>query len=56
MHTHVDTFAAAHYLMRKPQTLRSWASLENGPLRPQRINRRLAWLVVDIKRVLKANK
>jgi hypothetical protein len=30
--SHVDTNTAARWLNRKPQTLRSWASLENGPL------------------------
>ena len=48
----VDTAAAAYYLDRKQQTLRGWACLENGPLRPLRINGRLAWKVADIKRVL----
>ncbi|MEQ1621811.1 MAG: hypothetical protein ABL919_10430 [Methylococcales bacterium] len=45
----VPTDAAAHYLNRKPQTLRAWACLENGPLRPIRINGRLAWSVAEIK-------
>ncbi len=45
----VQTDAAAHYLNRKPQTLRSWACLENGALRPTRINGRLAWSVAEIK-------
>jgi len=45
----VSTDAAAHYLNRKPQTLRAWACLENGPLRPARINGRLAWPVVKLK-------
>ncbi len=45
----VPTDAAAHYLNRKPQTLRAWACLENGPLRPIRINGRLAWSVAGIK-------
>jgi hypothetical protein len=48
----VDTAAAAHYLMRRPQTLRTWACLENGPLRPLRINGRLAWPVSELRRVL----
>ncbi|MDQ0027755.1 hypothetical protein J2X90_005591 [Variovorax paradoxus] len=48
----VDTAAAAHYLNRRPQTLRGWACLENGPLRPLRINGRLAWPVADLRRVL----
>jgi hypothetical protein len=46
------TDAAAYYLDRKPQTLRSWACLENGPLRPIRINGRLAWSVAGIKALL----
>lgn len=51
--THVETAAAAFYLNRKEQTLRMWACFENGPLRPVRINGRLAWAVADIKRLLK---
>lgn len=48
----VPTDAAAYYMSRKPQTLRSWACFENGPLRPIRINGRLAWPVAGIKTVL----
>ena len=48
----VDTAAAAHYLNRRPQTLRGWACLENGPIRPIRINGRLAWPVSELMRVL----
>jgi hypothetical protein len=48
----IPTDAAAHHLNRKPQTLRSWACLENGAIRPIRINGRLAWRVADIKAVL----
>ena len=48
----VDTADAAYYLNRRPQTLRGWACLENGPLRPLRINGRLAWPVADLRRVL----
>jgi len=48
----VSTDAAAYYLNRKSQTLRSWACLENGPLRPIRINGRLAWSVAGIKSLL----
>ena len=48
----VDTAAAAYYLNRKPQTCRAWACLENGPLRPIRINGRLAWNVAEIRAVL----
>jgi len=48
----VNTAEAAFHLGRKPQTLRKWACLENGPLRPVRINGRLAWRVTDLMRVL----
>ncbi len=50
--SHVPTDAAAYYLMRKPQTLRAYACLENGPIRPIRINGRLAWSVAEIKSLL----
>lgn len=52
--THLDTACAAYHLGRKPQTLRVWASSETGPLRPVRVNGRLAWPVADIRRVLRA--
>lgn len=48
----VITEAAAYYLNRKPQTLRAWACLENGLIRPIRINGRLAWPVADIKKLV----
>lgn len=48
----VTTEAAAHYLNRRPQTLRLHACNDNGPVRPLRINGRLAWPVADLKRVL----
>lgn len=48
----VPTDAAAYYLNRKPQTLRAWACLENGALRPVRISGRLAWPVADIRKLL----
>ena len=50
--TAVTTEAAAYYLSRKPQTLRAWACLENGPIRPIRINGRLSWRVAEILAVL----
>ena len=43
---------AAAALGRSPQTLRKWACLECGPLRPVRINGRLAWKVADLLRVV----
>ena len=48
----VPTDAAAYYLNREPQTLRKWACLENGPLRPVRICSRLAWRIADIRALL----
>ena len=48
----VDTAAAAHYLNRRPQTLRGWASSEKGALRPIRIHGRLAWPTAAIKQLL----
>lgn len=50
----VPTIQAAHYLNRQPQTLRIWACRENGPIRPMRVNGRLAWRVADIKAVMGA--
>lgn len=50
--TAVDTATAAYHLSRQPQTLRAWACLENGPLRPVRIHGRLAWPVAELRRVL----
>jgi hypothetical protein len=49
----VTTSEAAKALNRAPQTLRKWACLENGPIRPIRINGRLAWAVEDIAALLK---
>lgn len=48
----VPTEQAAFYLDRKPQTLRTWACLETGPLRPIRVHGRLAWPVAEIRRLL----
>ena len=48
----IPTDAAAHHLNRRPQTLRAWACLENGPLRPIRIHGRLAWPVAAIRELL----
>jgi hypothetical protein len=48
----VPTDAAAYYLNRQPQTLRAWACLENGAMRPVRINGRLAWNVAEIRSLL----
>lgn len=48
----VETAAAAFYLNRRPQTMRIWACTEQGPIRPIRVNGRLAWRVADIKALL----
>lgn len=48
----ISTNAAAYHLNRKPQTLFTWSCLENGPIRPIRINGRLAWRVSDLKKLL----
>lgn len=50
----VDTECAAFHLSRKPQTLRIWASRENGPLRPLRVHGRLLWPVAEIRRLVGA--
>ncbi|MFM0608701.1 helix-turn-helix domain-containing protein [Paraburkholderia sediminicola] len=51
----LTTDEAAALLNRKPQTLRKWACLETGPIRPIRINRRLAWKVTDLHALLKGD-
>lgn len=48
----LPTNEAAPYINRRPQTLRKWACLENGPIRPVRINGRLAWRVSDLQKLL----
>lgn len=48
----VSTEIAAYYLNRRPQTLRVWACMENGPVRPLRIHGRLAWPVSELRRIL----
>ena len=48
----LSTDEAAAAINRRPQTLRKWACLENGPIRPLRINGRLAWRVADLMKLL----
>jgi hypothetical protein len=48
----LPTCEAAFHLNRREQTLRGWACLKNGPLRPMRISGRLAWPVSELRRVL----
>jgi hypothetical protein len=48
----LSTDEAAAAINRRPQTLRKWACLENGPIRPVRIHGRLAWLAEDIRSLI----
>lgn len=48
----VDTGKAAEILGKSKSTLRKWACYENGPIRPVRIGRRLAWRISDLERIL----
>jgi len=50
--TTLPTPEAAEHLNRAQQTLRIWACREDGPIRPIRINGRLAWPVAELRRVL----
>ena len=52
----LTTNEAAPAINRSPQTLRKWACLENGPIRPIRINGRLAWRVSDLEELLRGEK
>ena len=49
---YVPTPQAAHYLLRRPQTLRGWACFENGPIRPVRVHGRLGWPTAEIRRLV----
>lgn len=48
----LSTKDAAALLNRRPQTLHAWSCLENGPIRPIKVNGRLAWRVSDIAALL----
>ncbi len=50
--TALPTSEAALHLNRAQQTLRLWACNEDGPIRPLRINGRLAWPVSELRRIL----
>jgi hypothetical protein len=45
----LTTAELAYYLDRAPQTLRTWACRENGPIRPKRIGGILAWPTAEAK-------
>lgn len=48
----LTTDEAAKLLNRKPQTLRRWAAYEDGPVRPVRINGRLAWPRSELEKLV----
>lgn len=48
----LTTAEAAYYLNRRPQTLRGHACHEVGPIRPLRINGRLAWPLEKLRQVV----
>jgi hypothetical protein len=48
----LPTHDAAVAINRADQTMRKWACLENGPIRPIRIHGRLAWKVSDLQALL----
>lgn len=48
----LSTAEAAFHLNRAQQTLRLWAMADNGPIRPRRINGRLAWPVANIRELV----
>jgi hypothetical protein len=50
--TALPTTETAYHLNRVQQTMRKWAMRDDGPLRPIRINGRLAWPVSELRRVL----
>lgn len=50
--SNLPTAEAAVHLNRAQQTLRLWAMRENGPIRPIRVNGRLAWPVSELRRIL----
>jgi hypothetical protein len=53
----VSTEEAAHYLNRKQQTLRIWATYQpKGSITPIRVMGRLAWRVSDIRELLNGGK
>jgi hypothetical protein len=48
----LPTDQAAHYLMRRPQTLRIWATGRgNPPIQPIRVGGRLGWPTAEVKKL-----
>ncbi|MEX3896358.1 helix-turn-helix domain-containing protein [Paraburkholderia sp. BR10954] len=48
----LTTSEAAIALGLRVQTLHKWACLENGPIRPVRVGRRLAWKAADVRALM----
>jgi hypothetical protein len=48
----LPTKQAAPFINRQAQTMRKWACLDCGPIKPIRINGRLHWRVSDLKTLL----
>lgn len=48
----IPTDQAAHYLLRRPQTMREWSCLGSGLLKPVKVGNRLGWRTADIRRLL----
>lgn len=48
----LSTKQAALFINREAQTMRKWACLGCGPIKPIRINGRLHWRVSDLKKLL----
>ena len=46
----VPTAQAAWYMNRRPQTMRLWA-MNGTPIKPLRINGRLAWPMAEIRKL-----
>ena len=51
----VPTAQAAWYMNRRPQTMRIWA-MTGRPIKPLRINGRLAWPIAEIRKLCGAPK
>ena len=52
--THLPTSEAAIHLHREVQTLRTWVSCRNAPIRPIKVHGRLMWPTDAIRAVLGA--
>lgn len=49
----LTTAEAAKVLGRAPQTLRKWATYQDGPLDPRRVNGRLSWPIAELQKLLR---